>query len=143
MIIILQTDRNAVIFAKYKERRKKYIGRHDKVKRFHSSKAWHGILLPLLKLLRLLDKQSIHIIGDLHVNTTKPVIYACTHIGFYDIMILFEAIKKTCWLFWENPGEDLTTLFGWIAMKNGAILVDAYDKEDRKNAKTEAEMLLK
>lgn len=132
-----------VILKKYKENRVKYIENHDKVKRFFFSKIWHFVLLPLLKMLRLLNKQTIHIIGDSHENTTKPVLYACTHIGFYDIMILFEVIKKPCWLFWGNPGDDLTTLFGWMAQKNGAILVDSYDKEDRKNAKIEAEMLLR
>lgn len=95
-----------------------------------------------MKIIRTAEGQSITIIGDLHTNEKCPVIYACTHIGYFDIMILFEAIKKPCWLFWGNPLEELTSIYGWMARKNGTVLVDAYDKDDRKLAKREAEMLL-
>lgn len=131
------------MFAEIKEKRKNNKKRKSLVRGLRCSKIWHQILLPLLKLLRIIGKQNIRIVADKHINTKRPVIYACTHIGFYDIMILFEVIKKPCWLFWGNPGEDLTTIFGWMARKNGTVLVDAYDREDRKLAKIEAENLLK
>lgn len=129
-------------FEKYKIARKKYLENHTHVRGYFRSYIWHAFLLPLLKLLRVSNRQKITVIGDDSTETSKPKIYACTHIGFYDIMILFEVIKRPCWLFWGNPNEDLTTLFGWMALKNGAILVDSYDKEDRKIAKKEAEYLL-
>lgn len=128
---------------RYKKKRKKYVENINNMNRLFFSKMWHFILLPLLRLLRLCNKQSIQVLGNHREETTNPILYACTHIGFYDVMILFEVIKKPCWLFWGNPGDDLTTLFGWMAVKNGAILIDTYDKEDRKIAKKEAEMLLK
>ncbi|MCQ2082401.1 MAG: 1-acyl-sn-glycerol-3-phosphate acyltransferase [Lachnospiraceae bacterium] len=135
-------DRAEKIYKQLKYKRKKYIENHTRVRGYSGSYIWHRILLPLLKILRISEKQHITVVGDAQVETTKPVIYACTHIGFFDIMILFEAIKKPCWLFWGNPNEDLTTLYGWMARRNGAILIDTYDKEDRKLAKMEAEMLL-
>lgn len=130
------------LFSKLKAERKEYLKNHSTIKGYRKSKMWHAILLPLLKLLRIVNMQNIHIIGDKHINTSRPTLYACTHIGFFDVMILFEVIKKPCWLFWGNPNEDLITLFGWMALKNGTILIDSYDKEDRKCAKQEAEMLL-
>lgn len=133
----------AELFEKLKKERKEYLSANNKVRRYRSSCVWHAVLLPLLKLLRVMERQNIHVVGDKHTNARGPVLYACTHIGFYDIMILFEVIKKPCWLFWGNPGEDLTTIFGWMARKNGAILIDSYDKEDRKMAVQEAEILLR
>lgn len=137
------TEKANVLFEKLKAERKIYVNNHNKVSGYAKSYVWHSILLPLLKLLRIINKQHITIIGDERVKTSAPVIYACTHIGFYDVMMLFESIKSPCWLFWGNPNEDLINLFGWMARKNGAILVDSYDKEDRKYAKKEAEMLLR
>lgn len=130
------------LYGQLKYERKQYIESHTKVKGYGSSCVWHRVLLPLLRLLRIIEKQHITVIGDEHTDTDKPIIYASTHIGFYDPMILIEVIKKPCWLFWGNPLEDLVTLFGWMARKNGAVLIDTYDKEDRKLAKKEAEMLL-
>ena len=130
------------LYEQLKSQRKQYIKNHTRVKGYCSSKVWHRILLPLLKLLRVFEKQHITVVGDERTDTDKPVIYACTHIGFYDPIILIEVIKKPCWLFWGNPLEDLVTLFGWMARKNGTVLIDTYDKEDRKLARIEAEMLL-
>lgn len=131
------------LYEQLKNQRKLYIKNHTRVKGYCSSKVWHRILLPLLKLLRVFEKQYVTVIGDEHTDTAKSIIYACTHIGFYDPMILIEVIKKPCWIFWGNPVDDLKTIFGWMARKNGTVFIDTYDKEDRKCAKIEAEMLLK
>lgn len=82
-------------------------------------------------------------IADHRDRKKNPVIYACTHIGYDDVVMTFEAILSPCWLFWGNPGTDYRTLNGWMVEKNGVVFLDTYDKEDRRIAKQTSMRLLK
>ncbi len=92
----------------------------------------------LLVVNRMINHQNIHIVADNRVRKRKPVIYACTHIGYSDVVIAFSAIKKPCWLFMGNPEVNCRTMDGWLAEKNGVIYVDTKDKKDRKMVKLTA-----
>ena len=103
----------------------------------------HGVLLPFIKLLRILRKEKLIIVGDKRTNKIKPAIYACTHIGGFDVENLFEAIKSPCYLFIADPKEVYANLDGLMLWLNGAIFFESYDKTDRNIAKIKACELMK
>lgn len=74
--------------------------------------------------------------------TQKSVVYACTHIGGFDIENLFEAIKSPCYLFLADPREIYMNFDGCLLWLNGVICFESDDKEDRKFAKERAVNLL-
>jgi len=53
----------------------------------------HPLLISMVKVNRIMMRQTIHIIGDRRDLSKKPVIYAFTHIGVDDVQILTEVIK--------------------------------------------------
>jgi 1-acyl-sn-glycerol-3-phosphate acyltransferase len=126
-----------------KEKRAAEFEKNPYIKGIPASNVWHKVLLPLLKVNDKINHLNLHIINDKRRTTNKPVIYACTHIGFYDVMMLFEAITCPCWLFCGDPDSLINTFYGWMLEKNGVIWVDNYDKADRKLAKEIATQLLK
>lgn len=125
-----------------KKRAEKY-NRSPVIKGIRTSTIWHTVLLPLLAINRKASGQTLTIVGDKRLKTNKPIIYACTHIGFYDIMMAFEAIKTPCWLFLGDPDSVLNTFYGWLVERNGVVYVDAYDRDDRKLSKNISVQLLK
>ena len=131
-------------FAEYRKReRAYYYQKGDSIKGLLKCNIWHYILLGVLKVLRMSKHQKLHILADRRVHKKEPVIYACTHIGYDDIVMTFEALKSPCWLFLGNPKENYRTLNGWMVEKNGVIYIDTYDKEDRNIAKETSIQLLK
>lgn len=131
-------------YIEYKKRERifEYYSR-EKIKGFFTSKIWHFILVQLLRVMRLVKHWKYTIISDNRVDKSKPVVYACTHIGYRDIIMTFSALKSHCWLFLGNPDINCRTLDGWMAEKNGVVYIDTYDKQDRKMAKLESVRLLK
>lgn len=91
----------------------------------------HGLILGGLKLEGLFLKQKLHIVGDKRTMTDRPVIYACTHVGRYDIEMAFRAARKHCYLFMGNPGEVYRSFDGILLFINGIIFVDTAYKRDR------------
>lgn len=73
-------------------------------------RAWyHWILIALLKLSRKVNRQELCILSDRRRKTDRPVIYACTHIGFSDVVMAFESIQNACWILMGNPGSLFRT----------------------------------
>lgn len=103
----------------------------------------HKILLPFIKLTRFLRRQKLVIVNDRRIRKIVPTIYACTHIGGYDVESLFEAIVNPCYLFLGDPREVYYNLDGLLLFLNGVICLDLYDKDDRYIAKQTAISLLK
>lgn len=131
-------------FSEYRERLRKYeYETTDKIDGVFRKKIYHYFLLPVIKVGRLIEHQKLHIIDDKRIHTKRPVIYACTHIGYSDIVMAFEAIRNPCWLLLGNPGEIYRTFSGWLVETNGVICVNTYSKTDRKIAKGTAIRLLK
>jgi 1-acyl-sn-glycerol-3-phosphate acyltransferase len=126
-----------------KEKRAAAFEKNPYIKGIPASNVWHRILLPLLRVYNRINHLELQIIDDKRQIGKKPVIYACTHIGFSDAMLLFDAIDAPCWAFAGDPESTINTFFGWMLEKNGVIWVDTYDKEDRKSAKKLAVQLLK
>lgn len=105
--------------------------------------AFHCMLVPVIRLLRKLRKIDLIIIGNKQsIQKNKSVIYACTHIGGFDIESLFEAIKVPCWLLLADPKEIYLNFDGIMLWLNGVICFESNDKQDRAIAKDRARELL-
>lgn len=119
----------------YKELRKfEYItGKENEY--IELRKKINSIIMLLLKMDRIIAKRSVNIIGDKSIKTSKPKIYASTHVGRYDIETATEVAKENTFLLMGDPGETYRDLDGLILKMKGVIFVDTKDKEDRKIAK--------
>jgi len=125
-------------------RKKRYERNNGNVCGIGIYNAFHYVLLPFIKLLRILRKQKLIVIADRHdKQRKKSVIYACTHIGGNDVECLFETIKSLCYLFLGDPRELYVNFDGLMLYLNGVICLDSYDKEDCYIAKQTAISLLK
>ena len=124
-------------------KRKQYYDRHGPVpKRIGLHNAFHWLLLPCIKLLRVANGLSLTVVEDRRRKTRGPVVYACTHIGGTDVETAFEAIRQPCWLFIGDPREVYKNIDGFMLGLNGVICLDSRDREDRRIAKETAVGLL-
>lgn len=53
-----------------------------------------SVLISVFRIRRIISKGKLYVIGDKHIETGKPFIYACTHIGWNDAEMTFAAIKS-------------------------------------------------
>lgn len=106
-------------------------------------KTIHYLLLLLIKIDRILSKETLTVIGDKRIKTGTPKIYAATHIGGNDIQRTFEAIKYHAYLFLGDPKGIYTDLTGIILYLNGAICLETDNKNDRNIAYKRALELLR
>ncbi len=129
--------------AQYKEQLRQYeFETNDKIKDIRRRKLYHCFILSIIKLGRTMNHQKLHILSDKRIHTNNPIIYACTHVGYFDIINTVEAIKKPCYLLLGNPEHVYRTFDGWLAETNGVIYMNAYSKTDRNIAKQTAIRLL-
>jgi len=70
-------------------------------------------------LLRKIRKNELSVICDRRLEKNTPTIYACTHIGGFDIETLFEAIESPCYLFLADPREIYINFDGLLLWMNG------------------------
>ena len=105
--------------------------------------AFHPLFIILLKITRLAARQKLRIVSDKRKQTKRPIIYAPVHIGGDDIQMIFEAIKKPCWLLMGDPREIYRNIDGMALQMNGLICFDTDHKPDRKLAKARIKALLR
>lgn len=91
----------------------------------------HPILLVGLAVGRAISKDRLHIVQDLHTYSEKPVIFACTHIGWKDAYMNFAAVKTHAYLFLGDPRDLYRRVEGLLLHLNGVICVDTDQKRDR------------
>jgi len=92
----------------------------------------HPILLALMSFSRkYLNRQTLEIIGDNRKKTDKPVIYAITHVGMYDIQVVSEAIKDHQYTFLGDPETMYRTFDGFIMNLNGVVYCATDDKGEK------------
>lgn len=131
-------------YVRYREQLRQYdFENSSRIRGVRKRKLYHCFLLPLIVAGRLANRQKLHILADKRTRTKKPVIYACTHIGYYDIIMTIEAIKSHCYLLLSGPEAIYRTFEGWLAETNGIICMNAYSKSDRRIAKETAIRLLR
>lgn len=95
-------------------------------------KKLHGLILGIYKLKNLLGGFSYEIINNKKTYTDRPVIFAVTHIGKFDIEVVSEAIKEHYYLL-SGDYEHIQGIIDspFLAM-NGVIYFNEKDKNDRK-----------
>lgn len=126
----------------YMQKRKWEFENHISLKNIELRNKIHSLLVLIIKIDRLLAKESIKIINDSRINVHKPKIYACTHIGGNDIQRTFEAIGEPAYLFLGDPRGIYKDLSGLLLFLNGMIPLETYDKIDRNIAKERSVELL-
>lgn len=127
----------------YRNERKYIYENNIPIKGIKWRKQIHKMMLAAIKANRVLQHQKLTILHDRRINTDKSIIYACTHIGRYDIEMALESIQDTCFLFFGNMGKLYRSLDGVVAYLLGFIGCDTTEKEDRHIAKELAIRTLK
>lgn len=94
-------------------------------------KCLHPVMVYGLKLMHLLSRQKITVIGDKRTPTSRPVVYAATHIGWDDIEMILTTIKDHAYLLLGDPHELYRNFDGLLLNLNGVICCDTSVKEDR------------
>lgn len=103
----------------------------------------HGLILFCIKCECLFSGIRVKVIGDERTTTDKPIIYACTHIGRYDVESNFLSLKKHFYIFYGDPREVYRSFDGLLLHLNGVIYADTCSKEDRFLGKESCVKLLK
>lgn len=124
-------------------RRKMFEKRGANVGNIAIHNIFHMILWQIIRLLRIVRKQKLIVLGDERSKTEHSIIYTVTHIGGNDVEITFEAIKNPAFLFLGDPKELYCNVDGLMLALNGVICVETRDKYDRKIARANAVELLK
>ena len=93
IIELLKSSREELIDY-YRNLRKFNYENEVPLKGIETRKIIHNLPLLVVKLDRLLKKEEITILKDERLDTDKPKIYACTHIGGNDIERAFEAMDR-------------------------------------------------
>lgn len=127
----------------YRNERKYIYENNIPIKGIKWRKRIHKIMFAIIKMKRVLLHQKLTILHDEREDTDKPIIYACTHIGRYDIEMALESIQDTCFLFLGSPGKLYRSLDGVLVYLFGFIGCDTTEKEDRHIAKELAIRTLK
>lgn len=151
------SDRDTAIVGRWRFVRKKiivFISQYHRNKResnYHKGKLitglrWrklvHPIMLFMLKINKVINRWHL-IVNDNREWTGRPTIYACTHVGRYDVEVLVESIKEHVFIFVGDPNDMYVKPEGFILFLNGQICVDLDYKKDRIIAKERAIELLK
>lgn len=85
----------------------------------------------LLQLDKLLSLRTVKVIGNNRVDNGVPRIYACTHIGRYDIESAIQSVREGTWFLMGDPGETYLNFDGKILDMHGVVYFDTDDKLDR------------
>lgn len=105
----------------------------------------HPAMLKLQTANRKKQSLDYNILNDgRSYEADKPIIFAVSHIGKFDIEIVGEAIQDHFYLLSADQEQMYYTLEGLFLKLNGVIYFDFDDKEDGRIAKEKAvELLLK
>lgn len=119
----------------YAELRKYNYKNGEKLKGIEFRKKIHFLVSLVLKIDQMLSKENIILVNDEHnVNSNKPKIFACTHIGGNDIQRAFQVIKEPAYLMLGDPGILYRMPIYQGLKLNGVIPLETSDREDRKIA---------
>ncbi len=124
-------------------RYRKYEKYKGVMKHISTHNMFHRMLLPAIRLMRKFRKHELIVVADRRDKKEVSVIYACTHIGGFDIETLFEAIEDPCYLFLADPREIYFNFDGFLLWLNGVICFESDNRTDRNIAKEKAIELLK
>lgn len=117
------------------ERKMKLNKTYD-VKALKLGKALFPFFLRLVKIKRIISGGKINIIkNNYYKKNERPVIFAITHVGKYDIERAYEALNEHSILLFGTPEDVHGTFDGFMLEKLLVNYLDTNDKEDRKVVK--------
>ena len=118
----------------YKEMREKNDKRFYSKLSLEQRKKLHKLILLIYKIKNKLGGFSFELIKDERNLTDRPIIFAVTHVGKFDIEVISESIKDHYYLL-SGDFEHIQGIIDapFIAL-NGVIYFNEKDKEDRKSA---------
>lgn len=97
------------------------------VKGIELRKKIYFIVKLLLKIDKLMQNRTVNVISDKRIKNDKSKIYACTHVGRFDIESAIEAINESAWFIMGDPGETYRNLDGLILRTIGVSWFDMGD----------------
>ena len=115
----------------YRAQRAERYKNNEAIRGIKWRKRVHGLVISLIKLNCAVSGMKLTVIGDHRRKADHPLIYACTHVGRYDIEMAFQTIRDPLWLFMGDPGLVYKDLDGLILWFNGVIFTDTAYVEDR------------
>lgn len=115
----------------YRNQRREEFSKNELIYGIKWRQKIHGIIIFILKLDSLFSGRKTTVVADKRKKTDKPIIFACTHVGRYDIETALQTISTHCYFFMGDPGKVYKSLDGLILFLNGTIFVDTAYKEDR------------
>ncbi len=119
---------------------REYIYLHnEKVKGIKFRQTIKPLLVKALRLQRAFTGRKLELLDDKsHTGNGRPIIYAVSHIGRYDLEIVCEATPKQAHILCGDPETMYRNLDGFVADLNGTVYVDTESKSDRHVAKETA-----
>lgn len=125
---------------KIKNQRAHDLNKNNPVKEVQNiplKKSIRPVLSVGLKLNRIINGYSINIDGkqNIPIDNKRPIIFAPSHIGKFDVEIIGEAINKHFYLLSGDFMNLHPDIGGKLLEKNGIVYFDMYDKKDRSNVK--------
>lgn len=115
----------------YREKRAEEYDNGIPIKGIAVRRKIHRILLAVLAINRYFSKNRLCVISDKRTKTDKPIIYACNHIGWDDIELVFAGIEEHCYIFLGDPRGLYRRIEGLLLYLNGVIYCDTDSKTDR------------
>ena len=94
-------------------------------------KSLHKVVVSFLRIECLLSRVKVKVVSDARIKTDRPVIYACMHIGRYDVESNFFALKDHFYILYGDPGLVYRNSDGLLLFMNGVIYADTDSKQDR------------
>ncbi len=135
LTIIKKSKLNMDELCEYERARRNYLANSDKkLKGVVFRKIVHPVINAAIKSRRLKLKQTLTVYNSVK-KVDRPIIFAVTHTGKYDIEIVNEAIKKSYYLLSDDEEYMYRTIDGYFTIVNGVIYVDSDYKSDMQNAK--------
>jgi 1-acyl-sn-glycerol-3-phosphate acyltransferase len=106
-------------------------------------KRFHKMVIFLLKVECLFQKVKVEVVKDASKISDKPVIYASTHIGRYDVESNVLSHKEHFFALWGDSGLAYRNVDGLLLYVNGVICLDTDSQSDRMIGKETCIKLLK
>lgn len=126
----------------YIDERKHNFETTDKIKYIKEKQKLYRVLRILMASKRVLSGQTLEIVGDKRTKTNRPKIYSVSHIGKFDIEMVYEAIKDHTYILMGDAKYLYRTFDDLFLRLSGVIYTDTSSEDvPKKNddEKTEAE----
>lgn len=127
----------------YRDLRKHRFEQNHALKGIWWRKKLYSLLVKLVQIDRILSHEQIIVLADKRTSVDRPIIFAATHVGGFDLTRIYEKLKSDTYILFGDPGDIYKSIYGLLAFLVGWIPFDTDNKLERKIAVSRAEELLK